>query len=143
MRKLGAERERSALAGDCVYKRLRLANETLAHGQQVGGASPHLSLFCNVASKEGNEPGVARALIRTLFHAGKTTRRGPIFTKQSQRTKCIVTQGVICDGCFTQSFSLYYCCDSLLPPCYFETRSWFCGHFFGVGPVNFLFYQAR
>src|SRR5260370_5003550 len=30
----------------------------LSHGQHVGGASPHLSLFCNVASKEGNEPGV-------------------------------------------------------------------------------------
>ena len=28
---------------------------------------------------------------------------------------------------------------SLLPPCYFATRSWFCGHFFRVGPVNFLF----
>src|SRR5260370_41449384 len=89
-------------------------------------AQARISLFCNVASKEGNEPGVPELSSARCFMGDKTTRRGPIFTKQSQRTKCIVSQGVICEGCFTQSFSLYYCYDPLLPPCYFETRSWFC-----------------
>src|SRR5260370_41560596 len=92
MRKLGPARERSAPTSDPRLQAIALTNETLSHGQQVGGASPHLSLFCNVVSKEGNEPGVAELSSARCFMGGKTTRRGPIFTKQSQRTKCIVTQ---------------------------------------------------
>jgi hypothetical protein len=41
------------------------------------------------------------ACIRALFQWRKTTPRGPIFTKQSQRAKTLIEQHVMCEGGFT------------------------------------------
>ena len=63
-------------------------------------------------NKETNR--VSPSFHRQLFQWGNNNSTGPIFTKQSQRTKCIVREGVICEGSFTHSSSLCCCCD---PPC--------------------------
>jgi hypothetical protein len=59
-------------------------------------------------NKETNR--VSPSFHRQLFQWGNNNSTGPIFTKQSQRTKCIINEGVICEASFTHGSSL--CCRS-------------------------------
>jgi hypothetical protein len=66
-----------------------------------GRAACRVFFMC---ASEQNKVSPRRSLpacIRALFQWRKTTPRGPIFTKQSQRAKTLIEQHVMCEGGFT------------------------------------------
>src|ERR1700730_15847956 len=93
-------------------------------------------------NKETNR--VSPSFHRQLFQWGNNNSTGPIFTKQSQRTKCIVREGVICEGSFTHSSSLCCCCD---PPVrvsviYFASPRITGASFIGQRPVALIAFRT-
>ena len=82
----------------------------------VNALAAQARVFHGIAMlRRNNEPNqVSPSLHAHVVSWGEYNSTRAIFTKRTQQTKCIVREGVICEGCFTHSSSLCCCCD---PPC--------------------------
>src|ERR1700726_4484334 len=99
----------------------------------VNALAAQARVFHGIAMlRRNNEPNqVSPSLHAHVVSWGQYNSTGAIFTKQSQKTKCVVREGVICEASFTHGSSLCCCSD---PPCsrlcYLFRKSAGCGRFF-------------